>query len=231
MGGAGELCYIDGYTHIGYIPSSFLLSGALFYEVTRVLRATRPAAFLLENVPNLQHVDGGRAMSTILAQLDAAGYIVIHRALNARPLVPQRRVRLYFVGFRKDNTVTTTPPCSMGTSSGTASSGAASRTASRTNGRDGSGMTAAEEEEEEEEVGVGGKSSYSTSGASSSAAVSKAVAPQTTKKTKTTKTTKTTKKGGCTGCITGEEAARRFQWPAWADDGDTDLVRNHYIIL
>ena len=124
MGGAGELFYIDGYTHIGYIPSSFLLSGALFYEVTRVLRATRPAAFLLENVPNLQHVDGGRAMSTILAQLDAAGYIVIHRALNARPFVPQRRVRLYFVGFRKDDKVTTTPPCSMGA----ASMGAASRT-------------------------------------------------------------------------------------------------------
>ena len=75
--------------------------GVLFLEICRLLRAKRPAGFLLENVPNLATVGAGAALRLILRELGAAGYTVRHRCLNARPLVPQRRQRLYFVGFRR----------------------------------------------------------------------------------------------------------------------------------
>lgn len=41
-------------------------------------------------------------METILTELRTAGYAVIHRVLNARAVVPQRRQRLYWLGFLRD---------------------------------------------------------------------------------------------------------------------------------
>ncbi|KPA79577.1 modification methylase-like protein [Leptomonas pyrrhocoris] len=43
--------------------------GWLFYEVVRVLAATRPAAFLLENVEHLTEVEAGRQLEEILCRL------------------------------------------------------------------------------------------------------------------------------------------------------------------
>eukprot|EP00971_Amphidinium_carterae_P102155 2022092-Amphidinium_carterae.1 len=42
-------------------------------------------------------------MAAVLREFRSAGYAVKHRVLNARPLVPQRRLRLYLVGFNLDH--------------------------------------------------------------------------------------------------------------------------------
>eukprot|EP00729_Bicosta_minor_P016071 gene16071-12815_t len=73
--------------------------GALFFEISRILRHKQPAGFLLENVPNLVEVGGGGGIRFIVNELELSGYTVQWRVLSSRPLVPQRRLRLYFVGF------------------------------------------------------------------------------------------------------------------------------------
>jgi hypothetical protein len=52
--------------------------GELFFEVTRVVRRSRPLALLLENVPNLVQIDQGAALRTILEELHDLGYASRH---------------------------------------------------------------------------------------------------------------------------------------------------------
>ena len=66
------------------------------------MHARRPAALLLENVPALTQVDGGRAFETVLCELAAAGYSVCWKVLDAAPWVAQHRERLFLVGVRAD---------------------------------------------------------------------------------------------------------------------------------
>lgn len=76
--------------------------GTLFFEIARVLRDTKPAAFVLENVKNLLNHDKGRTMEVIFETLrDDLGYNV-HPPflLDARRVVPQHRERVFIVGFR-----------------------------------------------------------------------------------------------------------------------------------
>jgi DNA (cytosine-5)-methyltransferase 1 len=78
--------------------------GTLFFEVERILRHHRPAAFLLENVKNLVSHDGGRTFRTIRRVLqDDLGYNIQWKVINARPFVPQHRERIFIVGFRDTN--------------------------------------------------------------------------------------------------------------------------------
>ena len=74
--------------------------GALFFEVTRLLRHHQPACFILENVPQLAELNDGKLLAVVLEELTSAGYTTHYRILSSRPLVAQRRERLYFVGFR-----------------------------------------------------------------------------------------------------------------------------------
>eukprot|EP00928_Gymnodinium_smaydae_P012840 TRINITY_DN1468_c0_g3_i1.p1 TRINITY_DN1468_c0_g3~~TRINITY_DN1468_c0_g3_i1.p1 ORF type:complete len:592 (+),score=75.07 TRINITY_DN1468_c0_g3_i1:233-2008(+) len=76
--------------------------GQLFLHICRVLRVRRPAAALLENVPGLLDVDGGRAMETVLQELRNSGYRVAHRVYNSQCLLPQKRKRVYIVAIRGD---------------------------------------------------------------------------------------------------------------------------------
>eukprot|EP00929_Paragymnodinium_shiwhaense_P030088 TRINITY_DN17106_c0_g1_i1.p1 TRINITY_DN17106_c0_g1~~TRINITY_DN17106_c0_g1_i1.p1 ORF type:complete len:823 (+),score=190.67 TRINITY_DN17106_c0_g1_i1:95-2563(+) len=75
--------------------------GVLFLEVLRLLHAHQPAGFLLENVAQFEKVDKGRVVQTVMRELEAAGYFVTHRVLSSRAVVPQRRLRIYLVGFHK----------------------------------------------------------------------------------------------------------------------------------
>lgn len=77
--------------------------GTLFFDVLRILKYHRPAAFLLENVKNLVSHNGGDTFATILGALrDELGYHVTYRVLDAKGYVPQHRERIYIVGFRED---------------------------------------------------------------------------------------------------------------------------------
>ena len=74
--------------------------GTLFFDVERILREKRPKAFMLENVRNLTAHDGGRTFKIILSHLEALGYTVYYKVLNALDYgVPQKRERIIIVGF------------------------------------------------------------------------------------------------------------------------------------
>jgi DNA (cytosine-5)-methyltransferase 1 len=75
--------------------------GTLFFNVLSILKAKRPAGFLLENVKNLKSHDGGRTYQVIRGALEELGYQVEDRIIDSRPWVPQRRERIFLVGFRK----------------------------------------------------------------------------------------------------------------------------------
>jgi DNA (cytosine-5)-methyltransferase 1 len=86
-------------------PHGFLCDtqGTLFYDLAKILEFHRPAAFLLENVKNLENHDGGQTFSTIMNVLkNELGYRVQYRLISSHPWVPQRRERIFIVGFRED---------------------------------------------------------------------------------------------------------------------------------
>lgn len=77
--------------------------GTLFFEIERILREKRPKAFMLENVRNLTAHDKGNTFKVIRTHLEALGYAVYAKVLNALDFgVPQKRERIIIVGF-KDN--------------------------------------------------------------------------------------------------------------------------------
>lgn len=77
--------------------------GTLFFEIERILREKRPAAFMLENVRNLTAHDGGKTFNTIKSHLEALGYHVYSKVMNALDFgVPQKRERIIIVGFLDD---------------------------------------------------------------------------------------------------------------------------------
>jgi DNA (cytosine-5)-methyltransferase 1 len=77
--------------------------GTLFFEIERILKEKKPKAFMLENVRNLTAHDKGNTFKVIKAHLEALGYSVYAKVLNALDYgVPQKRERIIIVGF-KDN--------------------------------------------------------------------------------------------------------------------------------
>lgn len=83
--------------------------GTLFFEVERILKEKEPYGFVLENVEGLVNHDRektgdemGRTLTTILKHLEALGYLVSWKVLNAKYFgVPQERKRIYIVGTKK----------------------------------------------------------------------------------------------------------------------------------
>ncbi|WP_319005791.1 type II restriction endonuclease [Metabacillus niabensis] len=76
--------------------------GTLFFEIARIIRDKKPKAFLLENVKNLRSHDEYRTFRTIMRVLQKElGYKVYDSIIDAKPVVPQHRERIYIVGFRE----------------------------------------------------------------------------------------------------------------------------------
>ena len=74
--------------------------GDLFFEVVKILKHHRPAMFILENVKNLLVHDKGKTFKRIQVVLrDELGYDVHYRVISSEPWVPQKRQRLFIVGF------------------------------------------------------------------------------------------------------------------------------------
>ncbi len=73
--------------------------GRLFWQIVRILTAKRPSAFILENVPHLLRIDGGKTFDMMCSHLTALGYTLRYTLLDARRFgLPQRRERLFIVG-------------------------------------------------------------------------------------------------------------------------------------
>ena len=74
--------------------------GTLFFDIERILREKKPKAFLLENVRNLTAHDNGNTFKVIRSHLEALGYNVYAKVLNALDYgVAQKRERIIIVGF------------------------------------------------------------------------------------------------------------------------------------
>lgn len=73
--------------------------GTLFFEICRILEKKQPSAFLLENVPNLYNHCGGQTFDTIKAFLTELGYKIYWDIISSEHWVPQKRKRLYIIGF------------------------------------------------------------------------------------------------------------------------------------
>jgi DNA (cytosine-5)-methyltransferase 1 len=85
-------------------PHGFLCDtqGTLFFDTAQIVAHHRPTAFVLENVKNLERHDQGRTFATIINVLtNELGYHVQHRVIGSQSWVPQKRERIFIVGFRE----------------------------------------------------------------------------------------------------------------------------------
>lgn len=85
-------------------PHGFLCDtqGTLFFDTAQIIAHHRPAAFVLENVKNLESHDKGRTFATIMNVLkNELGYHVQTRVISSEHWVPQKRERIFIVGFRE----------------------------------------------------------------------------------------------------------------------------------
>lgn len=86
--------------------------GTLFYEYARIIKESQPKCFIFENVKGMLTHDKGKTWETIKNTFNELNYnIYINKnnqgkespLLNAADYgIPQNRLRLYVIGFRKD---------------------------------------------------------------------------------------------------------------------------------
>lgn len=75
--------------------------GQLFFEMCRILREKQPIVFVAENVKGLLSANKGEAFPLIVKEFENAGYHIKYKVLNASHYgVPQKRERIFIVGFR-----------------------------------------------------------------------------------------------------------------------------------
>lgn len=74
--------------------------GLLFQEIVRVLKISKPKAFLLENVPGLYGMQ--ETFEFIVRAFEDPGYRVVTEVCSSRGLTATSRKRLFFVGLRND---------------------------------------------------------------------------------------------------------------------------------
>ncbi len=75
--------------------------GTLFFDIARIIKHKKPAAFMLENVKNLVSHDKGNTFKIIIETLKELGYTVHYKVLDGKHFVPQHRERIIITGFRK----------------------------------------------------------------------------------------------------------------------------------
>lgn len=75
----------------------------LYEELLRVVKDKNPRYFLAENVKGILSLGKGKVLNLILQDFDDAGFRVQYKVLNAADYgVPQKRMRVIFLGTRKD---------------------------------------------------------------------------------------------------------------------------------
>lgn len=77
-------------------------TGNLFFDIAQILKEKRPEAFLLENVKNLKHHDGGNTFEVIRNTITELDYKMFSKVLDAQHYVPQHRERIFMAGFARE---------------------------------------------------------------------------------------------------------------------------------
>ena len=76
----------------------------LVAELFRVLRQSRVPRVLVENVPFMLQLDGGRALDVILGEFERLGYDWAYRIVDSRGFgVPQRRERVFILACQDED--------------------------------------------------------------------------------------------------------------------------------
>lgn len=79
------------------------IRGQLYMEMARILTDKQPAGFIAENVKGLTNLQNGKIFEIILREFENSGYNLFYKVLNAANFgVPQKRERVFIIGFRKD---------------------------------------------------------------------------------------------------------------------------------
>ena len=79
------------------------IRGTLFYEYARIIKESQPKIFIYENVENVIKNDSGKTWEVMLNVWKSLGYHIEYQVLNALDFNhPQRRSRLFLIGFRDD---------------------------------------------------------------------------------------------------------------------------------
>lgn len=77
--------------------------GTLFFEIKEILLKHKTNAFVLENVKNIMTHDNCNTFNRMLDELNSIGYDVTPIVLNSADFdIPQRRNRVFMVGFLRD---------------------------------------------------------------------------------------------------------------------------------
>jgi len=75
--------------------------GRLVLEMCRILRKRKPQCFIAENVKGLLSANKKQAFPLIIKNLEECKYHIVYKVLNASDYgVPQKRERVFIVGFR-----------------------------------------------------------------------------------------------------------------------------------
>ncbi len=75
--------------------------GKLFFEMIHVLNEKRPRFFIAENVKGILSANKKKAFPIIIKEFENAGYSIKFKLLNSSEFgVPQKRERVFIVGFR-----------------------------------------------------------------------------------------------------------------------------------
>ncbi|MDB5260439.1 MAG: cytosine-specific DNA-methylase [Candidatus Nomurabacteria bacterium] len=79
--------------------------GTLFFDIARIIKEKKPAAFFIENVRHLLKHDDGKTFARIKETIEKdLGYSFYWKIVKASDFgLPQHRPRLYMVGFRDKN--------------------------------------------------------------------------------------------------------------------------------
>jgi DNA (cytosine-5)-methyltransferase 1 len=76
--------------------------GMLFFEMVKILRAKQPRFFIAENVKGILSANKKKAFPMIIKEFEKAGYYIKHQLFNASEYgIPQKRERVFIVGFKK----------------------------------------------------------------------------------------------------------------------------------
>ena len=77
--------------------------GKLFYDYIRILKDKQPKFFLAENVAGMLQGERKKDFFNIIHQLEECGYNLSYNLVNANDYdVPQDRLRVIIIGYRKD---------------------------------------------------------------------------------------------------------------------------------
>lgn len=93
------------FSHAGFKRGFEDTRGTLFFDIVRLIKEKQPKAFFLENVSHFKKHDNGKTFETIKRVIEEdLGYSFYSKIVKAEEFgLPQRRPRLYMVGFKDKN--------------------------------------------------------------------------------------------------------------------------------